>query len=417
MTVGDLHTGVEAHPEPLVEVSARSRRYRVRMAWRAVRAFATGPYRRDLLAAALFLLAITMVVLLESGIVPSALAVGITGDTAGVLAVVSSVVMAGVIAVQRYRPGVAVIGVPVIYAVINAPPGSLLIWLQLAAWFAVLYRLGTHASGGVIILTAVLTLVVEIAGVVWWGVTTPEVDAAIFVVPVLTGLAVRVGAHRWRSRGLAEQRRSWDEERQAVDRERARIARDLHDVVAHHLSGIVVSAGAAARVLDRDPAAARETLGVVAESARRTTDAMQAMLGALAVSGDAAPVGQPGLDDLDDLVEHFARGGCQVRVHTDGDLATVTPDAGLSAYRIVQECLTNALKHGRAGAVDVRIARTSAGLDLAVDDDGTAAGAPVPGSGNGLIGMAERVAVFGGTFTCGPTPQGGWSVRASLPLG
>jgi signal transduction histidine kinase len=387
------------------------------MARRAVRAFVTGPFRRDLLAAVLFLLVATVVVLLESGVVPSKLAVVITGDTVGVLAVVSSVVMAGVIAVQRYRPWVAVIGVPAIYVVITAPPGSLMIWVEVAAWLAILYRLGAHASGVVIALTAALTLAVEIGGVLWAGVTSPGTDAAIFVVPLLTGVVVRVGAHRWRSRGLAAQRRSWDEERQAVDRERARIARDLHDVVAHHVSGIVVSAGAAERVLDRDPAAARETLGVVAESARRTTDAMQAMLGALSGSGDAAPVSQPALDDLVDLVDHFVRLGCRIRVRTDGDLATVTPDAGLSAFRIVQECLTNALKHGGAGSVDVRIARTSAGLELAVVDDGTAAGAPVPGSGNGLIGMAERVAVFGGTFTCGPTPQGGWSVRASLPLG
>jgi signal transduction histidine kinase len=386
------------------------------MARQAVRAFVTGPFRRDLLAAALYLLVTIVVVLLESGLVPSRLAVVFTG-TDGVLAVACSVVMAGVIAVQRYRRGVAVIGVPAIYMVITVPPTSLLIWVELVAWFAVLYRLGAHASGVVIALTAVLAVAVEFVGVQWWGVTSPGIGVVAFVAPVLTGVVVRLGAHRWRSRGLAAQRRSWDEERQAVDRERARIARDLHDVVAHHVSGIVVSAGAAARMLDRDPAAARETLGVVAESARRTTDAMQAMLGALAGSGDAEPDARPGLDDLDDLVDHFARVGCRVRVRTDGELATVTPDAGLSAFRIVQECLTNALKHGGAGAVDVRIARTSAALELAVDDDGSAAAAAVPGSGNGLIGMAERVAVFGGSFTCGPTPQGGWSVRASLPLG
>lgn len=387
------------------------------MARRAVHAFVTGPFRRDVLAAALLLLVLAAVVLLESGLVPSALAVVLTGDTADVLAVVSSIAMAGVIAVQRQWPGVAVVGVPTIYLMITVPPGSLLIWVQLAPWFAILYRLGAHASRVVIASTAVLTLAAEIAAVPWWGVTPSGLDAVDFGVPVLAGVVVRVGAQRRRSRGLTARRRSWDEERQAVDRERARIARDLHDVVAHHLSGIVVSAGAAARVLDRDPAAAREALDVVAESAGRTTDAMQAMLVALTESGDAAPVGRPGLNDLDELTDHFTRLGCRVRVRTDGDLSTVPPDAGLSAFRIVQECLTNALKHGGASAVDVRIARTSAGLDLAVDDDGTAAGAPLPGSGSGLIGMAERVAVFGGTFSCGPTPRGGWSVRASLPLG
>jgi signal transduction histidine kinase len=237
------------------------------MARQAVRAFVTGPFRRDLLAAALYLLVTIVVVLLESGVVPSRLAVVFTG-TDGLLAVACSVVMAGVIAVQRYRNGVAVIGVPAIYMVITVPPTSLLIWVELVAWFAVLYRLGACASGVVIALTAVLAVALEIVGVRWWGVTSAGLGVAAFVVPVLTGVVVRLGVHRWRSRGLAAQRRSWDEERQAVDRERARIARDLHDVVAHHVSGIVVSAGAAAgsRSSTRDP---RRRGGVGASHDRR----------------------------------------------------------------------------------------------------------------------------------------------------
>ena len=383
----------------------------------AVRALVRGPYRSEQLDAALLLLLAAPVVLLESGVVPSGLAVVITADRDGVAAMVTPVVMAAVIVAQRYWPAVPVIGVPVIFVVLGAPPASLMVWVELLGWIVVLYRLGAHASGVVIALATALTVTVEVVGAFWAKEPAPALDAALFAVPLLVGVVTRLVGHRRRSHGLAVRRRSWDEERLAVERERARIARDLHDIVAHHVSGIVVAAGAAARGLDRDLAAARETLGVVAESARRTTAAMEAMLGALAEPGAAAPADQPGLRDLDDLVDHFSRVGCRVRVRRDGDLAAVPLDAGLSAFRIVQECLTNALKHGGASAVDVRIGCTAAGLEVAVDDDGTGARTAVPGSGNGLIGMAERVAVFGGTFACGPTPRGGWSVRASLPLG
>ena len=233
-------------------------------------------------------------------------------------------------------------------------------------------------------------------------------------------------AERWirvrrRRRELAARRREWDDERRAVEQERARIARELHDVVAHHVSGIVVSGGAALRILDRDPDTVRDTLRTIAESAGRTTEAMHRMITNGEDGADIAPGRtQPGLRDLHELVERFTGTGCSVEFHPSGDLGAVPPDAGLSVYRIVQECLTNSLKHAGPVAVTVRLHRDADHLVVRVDDAGPGADvplAPLHGTGQGLVGMGERVAIFDGTLAYGPRLGGGWSVRASLPLG
>jgi signal transduction histidine kinase len=181
------------------------------------------------------------------------------------------------------------------------------------------------------------------------------------------------------------------------------------------VSGIVVSAGAVLRVADTGPAAARATLGTIAGSSRRATAAMRTLLGTLDDGQEAAPAG---LGDLAELVEHARQTGCRVVLETGGDLGSVPADVGLSAYRIVQEGLTNALKHGGADDVTVRLQRTPTGLDIGVDDSGAGSAVPasVPVSGHGLVGMAERVALLGGALDHGPARDGGWSVRASLPL-
>jgi len=146
---------------------------------------------------------------------------------------------------------------------------------------------------------------------------------------------------------------------------------------------------------------------------------MLRMLDVLADDGRTAAaehVGQPGLGDLADLVEHARRFGCRMELEIEGDLGSVPADASLSAFRIVQEGLTNALKHGGARSVTVGLACGPTGLEITVDDDGAEPSVSAQGSGNGLIGMAERVALYAGTLRYGPEPGGGWSVRACIPF-
>jgi signal transduction histidine kinase len=282
-----------------------------------------------------------------------------------------------------------------------------------------------HGSRAVLLWSAAAGAAITAFGVVVLGETFVWEDVIGIAVPVAVGATVRWARQRRRRRELAAQRRDWEDERRAVEQERVRMARELHDVVAHHVSGIVVSGGAALRILDRDPDAVRETLRTIAESASRTTEAMHRMImngeDGADVGPDGGPDGaQPGLPDLQELVERFTRTGCAIELHQTGDLGAVPSDAGLSAYRIVQECLTNSLKHAGPVGVTVRVHRGADHLVVRVDDAGARADAPragLHGTGQGLVGMAERVAIFGGTLVYGPRLGGGWSVHASLPLG
>ncbi len=218
----------------------------------------------------------------------------------------------------------------------------------------------------------------------------------------------------------------------AVLAERVRIARELHDVVAHHVSVMGVQAGAARVVLDRDPARARAALGDIEAGARSALDEMHRLLGVLratdapragpdgsdgtgAAGGDADPL--PGLDDVPALVQQAAAAGLQVEWAVVGDPAPVPDGVGLSAYRIVQEALTNTLRHAAATRVDVRVRFLPGALELEVVDDGRGRPGPSPGPGGlGLTGMRERVAVHGGELEVGPRPGAGYRVRARLPL-
>jgi len=210
------------------------------------------------------------------------------------------------------------------------------------------------------------------------------------------------------------------EARHAVEAERFRIARELHDVVAHHVSAMTVRARAGHHVAAKDPRAAEEALAYIAEAGTETLRAMGAFVGTLRGaeasedSGDLAP--QPSLADLPELVESFRRTG--LVVHEDlGTAPTTVPRAvGLNAYRIVQEGLTNAIRHGAAERAWVRVWFTDGLLHLQVDDNGR--GLPddrVP-TGHGLVGIAERAALHAGTSALSGSPRGGCRLEASLAL-
>ncbi len=238
---------------------------------------------------------------------------------------------------------------------------------------------------------------------------------ALVATPGVLGIAF--GA-RTRSLHVAEAKaqRLELERREAVVAERARIARELHDVIAHSVSVMTVQAGAAEEMLKGDPARALEPVRAVQETGRQALVEMKRLVGMLRDDDDEIGLApQPGLADLDRLVKHVREAGLPVEVRIEGEPRLLPLGVDLSAYRVVQEALTNALKHaGHATAVvTVCYGRDEVTIDVA--DDG--AGASKNGGGHGLIGMRERIGVFGGTFAAGPRDNGGFAVTARLPIG
>jgi signal transduction histidine kinase len=216
------------------------------------------------------------------------------------------------------------------------------------------------------------------------------------------------------------------EARRIVIEERARIARELHDVVAHRVSLMTVQAGAAKAVAAQDPEGALRAMGAVEEAGRQALEELRHLLGILRPETDPDGLGpQPGLADLPRLVEQIRRAGLDVSLATDGVAAELPARVDLFAYRIVQEALTNVLKHACPGAhSQVRLGSDSSGIVIEVLDDGRGA-TVLPGldpddagaRGHGIVGMRERARLLGGTLDARPRPGGGFSVVAHLPTG
>jgi signal transduction histidine kinase len=199
----------------------------------------------------------------------------------------------------------------------------------------------------------------------------------------------------------------------AAGEERARIARELHDVVTHNVSVMVVQAAAAGEIFDKDPQRAREAIGAVEETGRRALSELRRLLGAVA-DDEVGVVPQPSLDRLGELVDRVRAAGLEVELIEEGTPGDVPEGVGLSAYRIVQESLTNTLKHAFASHVTVRVLYAGDAVEVEVTDDGV--GAALHGEGRGLIGMRERVALFGGELDAGSRASGGYGVRARIPV-
>ena len=208
--------------------------------------------------------------------------------------------------------------------------------------------------------------------------------------------------------------------RVAVVGERARIARELHDVVAHSVSVMVVQAGAAEEILAAAPDRAAEPLRSVQDTGRQALVELRRLLGVLRTDGtEAALVPQPGLDQVGALAAQVREAGVAVDLHVDGERDGVPAGVDLAAYRIVQEALTNVLKHASATHAAVRIGYRRDVIELEILDDGRGApanGHPVSSTGHGLIGMRERASLYGGVIEARPRPEGGFAVRARLPV-
>ncbi|QMU77560.1 sensor histidine kinase [Streptacidiphilus sp. PB12-B1b] len=225
-------------------------------------------------------------------------------------------------------------------------------------------------------------------------------------------------------RTRTEHREQWrqaraEREQRIADEQRIAIARELHDVLAHSISLINVQAGVALELLDGDPEQARTALTTIKRTSKDALGEVRQVLGTLRAPGSAAPrTPAPGLERLDELVRQAAAAGLAVRLRTEGEPAALPQGVGLAAFRIVQEALTNIIRHSSARSADVVVAYAKGGLRVRVADPGplSASGGPrAGGSGSGLAGMRERVAALGGSLAAGPQGEG-FEVRAELPL-
>jgi signal transduction histidine kinase len=246
------------------------------------------------------------------------------------------------------------------------------------------------------------------------------------VLAVCFSLGRTVQTRRAYTRALEDRARAAEENREATAREavldeRRRIARELHDVVAHHISVMGVLATGARRTLYRDPDTADEALKTIEDTGRATLREMRRLLDVLRTDAEPAeaPVEpQPGIAGLEALAAQVRDAGLPVTLAVDGDPAALDPGVDLTAFRIVQEGLTNALKHAGPATAEVRVTLTADALELEVSDDGRGprpADVPQP-AGHGLVGMRERVSLYGGHLQTGPRREGGYVVRARIPL-
>lgn len=251
-----------------------------------------------------------------------------------------------------------------------------------------------------------------------WGIgTTTEL-----IVALMSVIAWLIGDSMHQSRVHAEQLRA-QAAAQAVTAERLRIARELHDMVAHTIGIVALQAGAARRVIDTRPELAREALGEVENASRETLSGLRRMLGALrrAEPGGAPeatpfdPSPAPGLADIDRLAERTTAAGVRVEVRWQGERQALPPEIGMSAYRIVQEAVTNVVRHAGARSCRVTVDCRDEELAIEVVDSGNGPGRAAA-TGYGLLGMRERVGLLHGEFSAAPRPEGGFRVAARLPV-
>lgn len=295
--------------------------------------------------------------------------------------------------------------------------------------FVLLFAISLHSDrrrAGIAFVATALTLLIAVAlqpaGVV-------DRNSAIYtalgtVIAWLAGDNLRQRRVRWaalRERNEMLEREREDRARQAVLEERLRIARELHDVVAHAMSLIAVQAGVGSHVGLAQPAEAQRSLATIETTSRTALIEMRRMLGVLRSAGEAPPATTaptPGLADVPGLISQVRDGGLTARLHISGGAVSVPPGVDLSAYRIIQEALTNAIKHGGPNA-QITVAYSDDAVSVEITSDASYDhdhGQRVISPGHGIIGMRERVALFGGDFSADPRPGGGFRVAARLPF-
>jgi len=380
------------------------------------------------LVAILFLLGLTSVFELRFGDRPLLLPVGTPGGAATAIVLGLLLLLLQVVPLlwRRRYPSLVLLLVAVAFGtkvLVGFNPGIAGLGLLVAMYSVAAYEVGARRLAFLVV--AGLGFV---AGFVVFGVTGNPRSLAIIVPSVFFVAAWLIGDYLRTRRAYVAQleeraarlERERDQDRRlAADEERTRIARELHDVVAHDVSVIAIQAGAARAVQASKPEAAAQALGLIETTARETLIELNRLLGVLRGSNGATPdrSPQPGIGQLAGLVEELRAAGLEVDARVEGKAEPLPPALDLSAYRILQEATTNVLKHARARRVDIRIHYSPNMLGLDVRDDGAGGGGdPASSSGHGLIGMRERVALFGGKVHAGRNRAGGFSVHARLPI-
>jgi signal transduction histidine kinase len=329
--------------------------------------------------------------------------------------------LAGAALVARRRFPVAVLAVALAASLLAARYGDPL-YLVLTAGFVNAVLAGRRVA-------AIASLVIGYLAAVWppWLIGTRHHATATSALALLCGLLVLLGAAeltRARSQRAAALRRSRQEQlqRQAGE-ERMRIARDLHDVVAHNISVINVQANTALHLMDRQPERARDALSTINEVSKQALVELRSVLGVLRGVDESAPrAPSPGLARLGELVESAAATGLTVGVEEDGPRVRLPANVDVAAYRIVQEALTNSARHSGSASATVRVRYGERDVVIEVADGGSgrAGGAQSPaaanGAGRGIAGMTERARALGGTLNAGHRAGGGFLVLARLPL-
>jgi signal transduction histidine kinase len=286
-----------------------------------------------------------------------------------------------------------------------------------------IYSAGRYARGWMGIACALLVLAEIPLAAIEPGQPVGFADIAFFTMffggPFVAGRVIRYRRERETALvGHAEtlERERDEKARRAVADERTRIARELHDVVAHAISIIVLQARGGRKLLDEEPAETRKALDAIEHAGEQALAEMRRLLGMLRESDEALVLApQPSLRRLDELAASLTRSGLPVEVTVEGDPVELPPGIDVSAFRIVQEALTNALKHAGPARAHVFVRYQPGELELEIVDDGPGSGEG-GGSGHGLIGIQERVGVYGGELQSGARPEGGYAVRARLPL-
>ena len=303
--------------------------------------------------------------------------------------------------------------VAVVYVSVGYPYGPIFLSVVLGFVNAVVagYRRSAWLSFGVLYLTY-LGVTVATGRFRW-----PE-EAGLLAWLLLVVLLAEVIRTRIEHREQWRQARA-EREQRVADEQRIAVARELHDVLAHSISLINVQAGVALELLDGDPEQARKALTTIKQTSKDALGEVRQVLGALRTPGSAAPrAPAPGLDRIDELVRQAAAAGLTVRLDTEGPVGALPQGVELAAFRIIQEALTNVIRHSSARTASIRVVHRDSELIVQVDDPGplSATGGPrAGGSGSGLAGMRERAAALGGSIAAGP--QGaGFRVRAELPI-
>ncbi|GLI28741.1 two-component sensor histidine kinase [Agromyces rhizosphaerae] len=340
--------------------------------------------------------------------------------------IVSSVaiVLAGCLLALRRRAPIALVGVPatwVLAGIVTLGDLQILFFGELVPMYFALYsgiRFGRPRAAAAVAGSVALAVVIA-------DLTIPYLQDAselLFHWGILIAIAlIALGVRRSEARAVAAALRAERSEAEArhaamlaVAEERARIARELHDILGHSMSVVVVQAGAAAEVVDDDPVAVRRALEAIRSIGRDSLAEVRRVVALLREDEEAGLAPVPGIDRLPDLIAQARDAGLDVTYSVVGNVDALSAGRGLAVYRVVQEALTNVRRHANARSAAVVVTATPDAVTVTVTDDGgghAASGA----AGHGLFGMRERVAIYGGELEAGPQ-EGGWHVRAELPV-